>query len=96
MEHLSIPHLVYTIVEDSGRDGSNHYAVRERLGIRYIPGGNSQSRNGKVIGYIYDNRFVPKQELFSVDGSDMLSYGVSAFVMSVSHDLLDDLIDVFN
>ncbi len=43
-----------TIVEDNGRDGPNRYAVRLRAGVKYVPGGNPQPRNGKVIGHIVD------------------------------------------
>ena len=90
-----VPRPVNTIVEDNGRDGPNRYAVRERISTRYIPGGNPQPRNGKVIGHIRDGRFVSKQEPSAVTGPDMLSYGASAFVKSVSRDLLDDLMDVY-
>ncbi len=90
-----VPRPVNTIVEDNGRDGPNRYAVRERISTRYIPGGNPQPRNGKVIGHIRDGRFVSKQEPSAVTGPDMLSYGASAFVKSVSLDLLDDLLDVY-
>ena len=95
-DHIrKVPRPVNTIVEDNGRDGPNRFAVRERINTRYIPGGNPQPRNGKVIGHIRDGRFVPKQEPSSVAGPDMLSYGASAFVKSVSRDLLDDLMDVY-
>ena len=90
-----VPRPVNTIVEDNGRDGPNRYAVRERVSTRYIPGGNPQPRNGKVIGHIHDGRFVPKQAPSSISGPDMLSYGASAFVKSVSGDLLTDLMDVY-
>ena len=90
-----VPRPVNTIVVDNGRDGPNRYAVRERLGTRYIPGGNPQPRNGKVIGHIRDGKFISKQKPSSVTGPDMLSYGASAFVKSVSRDLLDDLMDVY-
>ncbi|NLM78329.1 MAG: hypothetical protein GX173_09625 [Ruminococcaceae bacterium] len=43
-----------TIVDDSGRDGPNRYAVRERASIKYVAGGNPQPRNGRVIGHIID------------------------------------------
>lgn len=48
-----------TIVEDNGRDGPNRYAVRLRAGVKYVPGGNPQPRNGKVIGHIVDGKYVP-------------------------------------
>ena len=91
----NIPRPVNTIVEDNGREGPNRFAVRERLSTRYVPGGNPQPRNGKVIGHIRDGKFVPKQEKTSASGPDMLSYGASAFVKSVSRDLLDDLMEVY-
>ena len=95
-DHIrKVPRPVNTIVEDNGRDGPNRYAVRERISTRYIPGGNPQPRNGKVIGHIRDGRFVSKQEPSAVTGPDMLSYGASAFVKSVSQDILDDLMDVY-
>ena len=95
-DHIrKVPRPVNTIVEDNGRDGPNRYAVRERINTKYIPGGNPQPRNGKVIGHIRDGRFVSKQEPSSVACPDMLSYGASAFVKSVSRDLLDDLMDVY-
>ncbi len=95
-DHIrQVPRPVNTIVEDNGREGPNRYAVRERINTRYIPGGNPQPRNGKVIGHIRDGRFIPKQESSSSSGPDMLSYGASAFVKSVSSDLLNDLMEVY-
>lgn len=90
-----VPRPVNTIVEDNGRDGPNRFAVRERVSIKYISGGNPQPKNGKVIGHIRDGKYVPKQDKASVSGPDMLSYGASAFVKSVSEDLLDDLLEVY-
>ena len=56
---------------------------------------NPQPRNGRVIGHIRDGKSVPKQKKTSTSGPDMLSYGASAFVKSVSRDLLDDLMEVY-
>ena len=42
-----VPRPVNTIVEDNGRDGPNRFAVRERVSIKYISGGNPQPKNGK-------------------------------------------------
>ena len=95
-DHIrQVPRPVNTIVEDNGREGPNRYAVRERISIKYVSGGNPQPRNGKVIGHIRDGRYIPKQESSSSSGPDMLSYGASAFVKSVSGDLLDDLMEVY-
>ena len=44
-----VPRPVNTIVEDNGRDGPNRFAVRERISIKYVSGGNPQPKNGKVI-----------------------------------------------
>ena len=43
-----------TIVVDNGESCAVRYSVRERNGVKYVPGGNPQPRNGKVIGYIID------------------------------------------
>jgi len=83
------------IVDDSGRDGPNRYAVRERASTKYVAGGNPQPRNGRVIGHIIDFRFVPVQEKTASQGPDMLSYGASALVKSVTADILADLLDVY-
>ena len=52
---------VNTVVEDSGREGPNRYAVRERTGSKYVSGGNPQPHNGKVIGHIVDGVYVPNR-----------------------------------
>lgn len=86
---------VNTIVDDSGRDGPKRYAVRERTSTKYIPGGNPQPRNGKVIGHIIDHQYVPINVSIAEAGPDMLSYGASALVKSVTQDLFHDLLAVF-
>ena len=89
-DHIrKVPRPVNTIVEDNGREGPNRFAVRERISTRYVPGGNPQPRNGKVIGHIRDGKYVPKQEPVASSVPDMLSYGASAFVRSVTGDILD-------
>ena len=95
-DHIrKVPRPVNTIVEDNGREGPNRFAVRERISTRYVPGGNPQPRNGKVIGHIRDGKYVPKQESVASSVPDMLSYGASAFVRSVTGDILDDLLAVY-
>lgn len=86
---------VNTIVDDSGRDGPKRYAVRERASTKYVPGGNPQPRNGKVIGHIIDYKFVPIKETLAVAEPDMLSYGASALVKSVTNDIFEDLLTVY-
>lgn len=86
---------VNTIVEDSGRDGPKRYAVRERSRAKYVQGGNPQPRNGKVIGHIIDHVYVPLENRMPPSEPDMLSYGSSAFVKSVTSDLFHDLLAVY-
>ena len=45
---------VNTVVQDTGREGSKRYIVRERKSIKYISNQNPQPVNGKTIGYILD------------------------------------------
>ena len=86
---------VNTIVDDSGRDGPKRYAVRERASTKYVPGGNPQPRNGKVIGHIINHEFVPIKEKTAPVEPDMLSYGASALVKSVTEDIFHDLLSVY-
>ena len=86
-----VPRPVNTIVVDNGNDGPRRYAVRERRGIRYVPGGNPQPHNGKVIGHITNGVFVPLHTGVAEAEPDMLSYGAAAFVQSVTKDILNEL-----
>jgi len=94
-EIRAVKRPVNTIVDDSGRDGLKRYAVRQRSASKYIPGGNPQPRNGKVIGHIIGCKFVPVNEASASKGADMLSYGSSAVVKSVTEDIFEDLKKVF-
>lgn len=91
----SVPRPVNTIVDDSGRDGPKRYAVRQRSSSKYIQGGNPQPHNGKVIGHIIDHLYVPLNATTAPAGPDMLSYGASALVKSVTSDLFRDLLAVY-
>ena len=94
-EIRKIPRPVHTVVNDSGRASPPRYSVRERSGIRYVPGGNPQPRNGKVAGHIIDGEYVPVQKQTAADGPDMLSYGASALVRSVTSDMLSELLQIY-
>lgn len=94
-EIRAVPRPVNTIVDDSGKDSLKRYAVRQRSSSKYVPGSNPQPRNGKVIGHIIGNKYVPLQKATAVEGPDMLSYGASALVKSVSEDLFEDLLKVY-
>ena len=85
-----------TVVIDNGKDGPTRYAVRERKGTKYVPGGNPQPKNGRVIGHIVDGAYVPKNAVAASSTPDMLSYGSSAFVHSVTDDLMSELLKVYN
>jgi len=87
---------VNTIVIDNGKDGPTRYAVRERKCVKYVPGGNPQPQNGKVIGHIIDGVYVPKNKAIASAVPDMLSYGSSAFAHSVASDLMLELLQVYN
>ena len=87
---------VNTVVIDNGKDGPTRYAVRERKCVKYVPGGNPQPQNGKVIGHIIDGVYVPKNQAVTSSVPDMLSYGSSAFAHSVADDLMSELLQVYN
>ena len=84
-----------TVVYDTGHEGPNRYCVRERAGTRYVPGGNPQPRNGKIIGHIYNGKYVPKVPEIATDGPWALSYGASILVKSVSSDIEDTLMRIY-
>lgn len=92
-----VPRPANTVVTENKKAGPKQYPVRERKGSKYIPGGNPQPINGKVIGYIVDDRYVPLHELTpkAAPQAEMLSYGSSALVKSVTRDLFSDLLDVY-
>ena len=92
----AVPRPVNTIVDDSGRDGPKRFAVRQRASSKYVPGGNPQPRNGRVIGHIIDHRYVPVSSPMASEEADMLSYGASALVKAVTGDLFSNLLDVFD
>ena len=90
-----VPRPVNTIVQDNGKDGPNRYPVRERVSVMYVSGGNPQPKNGKVIGHIVDGVYVPLGVAAVKAEPDMLSYGASAFVRSVSKDLFSELLGIY-
>ena len=94
-EILSIPRPVNTIVEDRGRDTPKRFAVRERSFIKYVPGGNSQPHNGKVIGHIVNGEFIPIQGRLSQEPT-VLSYGAPALIKKVAEDIYSDLLDIYD
>ena len=94
----AVPRPKNTIVDDSGREGPKRYAVRARTSTKYVPGGNPQPHNGKVIGHIINHEFVPVVARSKADSliPDKLSYGSSALVRSVTRDIEKDLLAVYD
>ena len=94
----AVPRPKNTIVDDSGREGPKRYAVRERASTKYVAGGNPQPRNGKVVGHIINYEYVPVDSDFKLAPAtpDMLSYGSSALVHSVTRDIEKDLLAVYD
>ncbi len=94
-----VPRPVNTIIDDSGHDSPKRYAVRQRSTIKYVAGDNPQPHNGKVVGHIIGHRYVLLQDSRQTKHPaepDMLSYGASALVKSVTNDLFHDLLDVYD
>jgi hypothetical protein len=79
----------HTVVCDSGHDGPEQYMVRQRE-----PGTRI---NGKVIGHIYNGRFVPlkNKRLLPTDTPEFAVYGSAAVANSVSQDLFQNLTEIF-
>lgn len=93
----AVPRPRNTVVVESGHEGARRYAVRERSGVKYGPGGRSPPVNGRVIGHICNDVFVPVGTIVPTasKGPDELSYGTAAFVYSETTDLLHDLLAVY-
>ena len=91
-----VPRPKNTVVVETKASASKRYAVRERAGTVYKPGQNPQPRNGKIIGYIYNSKFVPKIEKHFSVVPFMLSYGASTLIHNLSADIFDDLLLIFD
>ena len=86
---------INTIVVNTGIEGPKQYPVRERRGTKYISGGNPLPINGKTIGHIVHNKFVPVTDKPANNGPDYLSYGGAALAYSLSSDILQDLTSIY-
>ena len=95
-EIRTVKRPVNTVVVDTGNDSLYRYAVRERSGTVYVKDHNPSPRNGKTIGHIIDGKYVPVKEAKRDMKPDMLSYGGAALVKSLSQDILDDLMEVYD
>lgn len=81
-----------TIVEMrvNGR-GDVRYIVRERNGSVYSDC-RSRPKNGAIIGFIIDGRYVPKPEPEPLEPEEvrMTSWAVERLVLDISDDIVDD------
>ena len=93
-EVRAVKRPVNTVVEDSGRDTPLRYAVRARAFSKYVPGGNPQPHNGKVVGHIINLQYVPIVPKMETE-PDILSYGAVTLVKHVLEDIYQDLLKVF-
>ncbi len=91
-----VPRPVNTIVTDNSKHDPNRYAVCKRVGVKYVADGNSQSKSEKIIGYIWNDVYIPFQRTTPDQMTDMLSYGAAAFVYSLSRDLMSNLLDIYS
>ena len=84
---------INTVVEArTNKDGITTYFVRERNGFTYSDG-RSRPRNGGVIGFIINGKYVPKAEgtLPSPKEVDLITWAVEQLLMPMGEDILDDL-----
>ncbi len=99
-EIRKVPRPVNTVVVTNGTNTAKRYAVRERTGVKYIPGGNPQPIYGKIIGHIINNKYVPLSAASSQQGAyeypATLSWGGAALLKTVSDDIVSDLLEVFD
>lgn len=97
-EIRAVPRPTNTVVDDNGKDGPKRFAVRQRGTSKYVAGGNPQPHNGKVIGHIIDFKYVPidSETQSRKAPPDMLSYGASALVKSVTRDIFEDLLKIYD
>lgn len=95
-EHIRrVPRPVNTIVSDNGGFSALRFCVRERKGSRTNANGKSMPVNGRVIGHIINDVFVPLNEPLQRQ-PQFLSFGSAALANSVTDDLLADLLHCFH
>lgn len=92
-----VPRPRNTVVVDSGCNGARRYAVRARAGVKYGPHGEAMPVNGRVIGHIFNDVYIPaeSQPRTTEKGPDELSFGAAAFACSEARDLFRDLSGVY-
>lgn len=83
-----------TVVIDTGHIGPKRYEVKERKCVKYIKGKNPQPINGKVIGYIFDGKFVSKKS--KINDVELKSFGCSYLIWMLSKDIFFDLSSIYD
>lgn len=87
---------VNTTVYDSKKEGPKRYFVRERIGCKHVKGKCPQPIYGKVIGYIYEGKYISKTSSVSVAEPDCLSFGSAVFAYSVCSTIKQQLLETFS
>ncbi len=89
---------VNTVVEARvNKNGIPRYIVRERNGINYS-NGHSRPKNGAVIGYIIDGKFVEKPSSGPIEPEErsMTTWAVERLILDLTKDVIDDLRMVYD
>ena len=99
-EIRKVPRPKNTVVKDNKTNSPYRYLVIQRVGTKYIKNGNPRPIDGGVIGHIIDGKFIPKHqktsEIQSNNDLRFLQWGSAAIIRSLSTDILEDLLSVFD
>jgi hypothetical protein len=97
-EILAVKRPKNTIVTAYGKD-KNLYAVRERIGCKYVDGRRIPV-NGPTIGHIIDGKYVPMEEEKTPDISsspiDLKDWAGAVLCDRLFKDILDELLEVYS
>ncbi len=98
-EILDVDRPVNTIVIAYGKN-KDRYAVRERVGCKYIDG-RRVPVNGPTIGHIIDGRYIPKTSAtgpakLSLAPVDLKDWGAVTLCDNIARSLLDELCRVYD
>ena len=84
---LAVERPVNTVVIAYGKN-KDHYAVRKRIGCKYVNGRNLPV-NGPTIGHIVNGKFIPVESIdVSVSQTDLKDWGNIVFCDSCFRDIL--------
>ena len=94
---LSVERPKNTVVICYGKN-KDHYAVRQRVGCKYV-NGRHLPQNGPTIGHIIDGRYVPKEDTrptVSMCDVDLKDWANVALCDRLFKDVLQDMRKVYN